>query len=177
MTVEIISWSVSTKVWDRAGIELATPGSAVRHASIARLVTDCAIAARYIFQGGPTFSRGGGVKLLIPYRNPYYLWFSRGGPDPLSPPLDPHLLLVCCVIQSPRPKTCNWVNRKLLGPLEIIWIKTLGQYKIIWIIWNTPASREMTTYITLSNNVFFCIGHLFWLVLYNACIMQAVADI
>ena len=43
-----------------------------------------------IFQGsrgGPTFSRGGGgVQLLIPYRNPYNLWFSRGGPDPLSNP-------------------------------------------------------------------------------------------
>ena len=55
-----------------------------------------------IFQGsrgGPTFSRGvqlfpGGVQLLIPYRNPYILWFSRGGPDPLSPPLDPHLQLL-----------------------------------------------------------------------------------
>ena len=55
-----------------------------------------------IFQGsrgGPTFSRGGGgvqlfpggVQLLIPFRNTYNLWFSRGGPDPLSPPLDPHL--------------------------------------------------------------------------------------
>ena len=42
MTEEIISWSISTKVWDRAGIELATPGSAVRHASVARHVTDCA---------------------------------------------------------------------------------------------------------------------------------------
>ena len=39
---EIISWSISTKVWDRVGIELATPGSAVRHASVARHVTDCA---------------------------------------------------------------------------------------------------------------------------------------
>ena len=29
-------------VWDRAGIELATPGSAVRLASVARHVTDCA---------------------------------------------------------------------------------------------------------------------------------------
>ena len=28
--------------WDRAGIELATPGSAVRLASVARHVTDCA---------------------------------------------------------------------------------------------------------------------------------------
>ena len=42
MTVEIISWSISTKVWDWAGIELATPGSAVRLASVARHVTDCA---------------------------------------------------------------------------------------------------------------------------------------
>ena len=42
MTVEIISWSISTKVWDRVGIELATPGIAVRHASVARHVTDCA---------------------------------------------------------------------------------------------------------------------------------------
>ena len=42
MTVEIISWSISTKVWDRTGIKLATPGSAVRNASVARHVTDCA---------------------------------------------------------------------------------------------------------------------------------------
>ena len=42
MTVEIISQSIFTKVWDRAGIELATPGIAVRHASVARHVTDCA---------------------------------------------------------------------------------------------------------------------------------------
>ena len=42
MTVEIISWSIATKVWYRAGIELATPESAVRHASVARHVTDCA---------------------------------------------------------------------------------------------------------------------------------------
>ena len=33
MAVEIISWSISTKVWDRAGIELTTPGSAVSFAS------------------------------------------------------------------------------------------------------------------------------------------------
>ena len=40
MTVEIIS--ISTKVWDRAGIELATLGSAVRLASVARHGTNCA---------------------------------------------------------------------------------------------------------------------------------------
>ena len=43
MTVEMISGSISTKVWDRAGIELATPGSAVRLTSVARHVTDCAM--------------------------------------------------------------------------------------------------------------------------------------
>ena len=40
MTVEIISWSISTKVWYRAGIELTTPGIVVRHASVARHVTE-----------------------------------------------------------------------------------------------------------------------------------------
>ena len=42
MTVEIISWSISTKVWDRAGFKLATPGSAVSFASVTGHVTDCA---------------------------------------------------------------------------------------------------------------------------------------
>ena len=42
MTVEKNSRSISMKVWDRTGIVLATPGSAVRHASVARHVTDCA---------------------------------------------------------------------------------------------------------------------------------------
>ena len=31
MTIEIISQSISSKVWDRDGITLASPGSAVRH--------------------------------------------------------------------------------------------------------------------------------------------------
>ena len=31
------------KVWDRARIELVTPGSAVRLASVAKHVTDCAM--------------------------------------------------------------------------------------------------------------------------------------
>ena len=36
MTVEIISWSFSTEVWDRPRIKLVTPGSAVSHTSVAR---------------------------------------------------------------------------------------------------------------------------------------------
>ena len=42
MTLEIILSLISTKVWDWTGIELATHGSAVRLASVARHVTDCA---------------------------------------------------------------------------------------------------------------------------------------
>ena len=41
--VEIISRSISTKVWDRAGIKLMTPGFAARHVSAARHVTDSAM--------------------------------------------------------------------------------------------------------------------------------------
>ena len=41
-------------VWDLAGIELATPGSAVRHASVARHVTDCATRSSKYMRGiGP----------------------------------------------------------------------------------------------------------------------------
>ena len=31
------------KVWERAGIKLATPGSVVRRASVARHITECAM--------------------------------------------------------------------------------------------------------------------------------------
>ena len=41
MAIEIIPRSISTKVWDW-GDELVTPGSAVRHISAVRHVTDCA---------------------------------------------------------------------------------------------------------------------------------------
>ena len=43
MTLEIISRSIPMKVWDRAGIELETPGSAVKHASVGRHITNCAM--------------------------------------------------------------------------------------------------------------------------------------
>ena len=42
MTLEMISWPISTKVWDWTKIKLVTPGSAVRHAFVARNVTDWA---------------------------------------------------------------------------------------------------------------------------------------
>ena len=38
MTIKIISWSIATKVWDRARMKFMNPGSAVRHASVDRRV-------------------------------------------------------------------------------------------------------------------------------------------
>ena len=55
------------------------------------------------FQGVQLFP--GGVQLLIPYRNPYNLWFSTGGPDPLPPPLwirtwrSPHSFMVKATVR------------------------------------------------------------------------------
>ena len=46
------------------------------------------------FQGGPTFSRGGGSNCLNPIETHITCDFpggGGGGPDPLFPPLDPHL--------------------------------------------------------------------------------------
>ena len=46
------------------------------------------------FQGGPTFSggRGGGSNCLFPIETHIACDFpGGGGPDPLSPPLDPHM--------------------------------------------------------------------------------------
>ena len=51
MTVAIISLSITTKVWGQAGIELTTPVSAVRLASVARHITDYAT-------GPGTFTNG-----------------------------------------------------------------------------------------------------------------------
>ena len=46
MTVEMISWSISTRVMDQGGIKLEDPGSAVRH------VTDWAISPGRAFSYG-----------------------------------------------------------------------------------------------------------------------------
>ena len=55
------------KVWDRAGIELATPGSAVRHASVARHVTDCATRPGHFFD--MKIKKKMGLKIVRSARN------------------------------------------------------------------------------------------------------------
>ena len=51
MTVEIISWSISTKVWYQAKIKLMSPGSAVRHPSVVRHITDWATRPSTSYMG------------------------------------------------------------------------------------------------------------------------------
>ena len=67
MTVEIISWSISAKVWGRAGIELSAPGPAVRLAYDARHVTDCATRHVQMFNVMPdnSYDPGETVRYLI----------------------------------------------------------------------------------------------------------------
>ena len=76
MTVEIISWSISTKVWDRAEIELATPGSAVSFASVTRHVT------RFVQN-----------KFLISFYNKVFLSILTAFPTPLTN----HAVFIWCV--------------------------------------------------------------------------------
>ena len=67
MTVEFITCSISTKVWDRAGIELATPGSAVRLTSVARHITD--YAARYQLKPGRWIHSGSPALFFLLFNN------------------------------------------------------------------------------------------------------------
>ena len=55
LTVEIILRSISNKVLDQAAIKLGTPGSSVRHASVARHVTDCLRGPIWRFVPAATF--------------------------------------------------------------------------------------------------------------------------
>ena len=91
-----------------------------------------------IFQGegGLTFSRG--VQLLIPYRNPYNLWFSRGSGPPV-PLLDPHLVLAT---EGDRKKErlfqCVIVRGKGILLIHYITFKLKYLYFFFWlfvIIW------------------------------------------
>ena len=82
-------------------------------------------------RGSNIFQGGGGVQLLIPYRNPYNLWFSRGGPDTLSPHLDPHLcdrFIKRCLFQE--TKTISYLTeyqvllrtrRRVNAPIFLMW--------------------------------------------------------
>ena len=78
------------------------------------------------FQGVNLFP--GGVQLLIPDRNPFNLWFSRGGPDPLPPPLwirtwcSPHSFMVKATIHYLIWAWQTLVDRRMYHPFIFIYL-------------------------------------------------------
>ena len=89
-----------------------------------------------------------GVQLLIPYRNPYKLWFSRGGgPDPLSPPLDPHL------IGSDQSAHMRSLIRAFASRLNILWAFatdwiSFGVSKLKRLVWAYTCQNATSLEIT-----------------------------
>ena len=124
MTVEIISWSISTKVWDRAGIELPTPGSAVRLASVARHVTDCATRP-----GSMQRVKSTNCKVNLRF-------FVRDGTHVILFVGPCHLLSCCCIGQL---YTIKWLLSDILGvDWNICWMWNLRRHLLQQFIseWN-----------------------------------------
>ena len=90
MTEEIISRSIATKVWDRTGIELVTPGPGVRHVSVARHVTDCATRSVFFFKcemnrnykDNVPLEVENGIKESCLFKNALYRHFTNGSTLP-----------------------------------------------------------------------------------------------
>ena len=107
----------------------------------------------HFFPGGPTFSRG--VQLLIPYRNPFTLWFSRGGPDTLPPPLwirtwcSPHSFMVKATIHYLIWAWQTLIDRRMYHPFIVIYLIISVYYR------NLRCFNRWQLYILLNNVSYF----------------------
>ena len=119
------------------------------------------------FRGGPTFSRGGGglqlfpggVQLLIPCRNPYNLWFSKGsGPPVPPPPLDPHLVHADHMIP--------WLRAQRRFALKLIGVFTESFGLFIRQL-NYYVSRWTTPMVVTSSSTLQCIFEILLLMTYE----------
>ena len=117
-----------------------------------------------IFQGGGGgsnfFKGGGGVPSGNFYRNPYNLWFSRGGgPEPLSPPLNPHMIACKCKLLCNKFKTeseshtgrcINYIIREI-WLIDVTWLlagrRSLIMVLLLWVLWNV-LSTAISSYHT-----------------------------
>ena len=105
------------------------------------------------FQGVQLFP--GGVQLLIPYRNPYNLWFSRGGPDPL-PPLwirtwcSPHSFMVKATIHYLIWAWQTFIDRRMYHPFIVIYLIISVYYR------NLRCFNRWQLYILFNNVSYFC---------------------
>ena len=110
--------------------------------------------------GGVQLFQGGGGPSGNFYRNPYNLWFSRGGgPEPLSPPLNPHMIACKCKLLFNKFKTeselhtgrcINYIIRKIWR-IDVTWLLA-GRRGLImvlpqWVLWNV-LSTAISSYHT-----------------------------
>ena len=104
------------------------------------------------FQGVQLFP--GGVQLLIPYRNPFNLWFSRGGPDPL-PPLwirtwcSHHSFMVKATIHYLIWAWQTLIDRRMYHPFIVIYLIISVYY------WNLRCFNRWQLYILFNNMSYF----------------------
>ena len=105
------------------------------------------------FQGVQLFP--GGVQLLIPYRNPFNLWFSRGGPDPLPPPLwirtwcSHHSFMVEATIHYLIWAWQTLIDRRMYHPFIVIYLIISVYYR------NLRCFNRWQLYILFNNVSYF----------------------
>ena len=96
----------------------------------------------------------GGVQLLIPYRNPFNLWFSRGGPDPL-PPLwirtwcSSHSFMVKATIHYLIWAWQTLIDRRMYHPFIVIYLIISVYYR------NVRCFNRWQLYILFNNVSYF----------------------
>ena len=97
----------------------------------------------------------GGVQLLIPYRNPFNLRFSRGGPDPLPPPLwirtwcSPHSIMVKATIHYLIWAWQTLIDRRMYHPFIVIYLIISVYYR------NLRCFNRWQLYISFNNVSYF----------------------
>ena len=130
MTVEIISWSISTKVWDRAGIELATPGSAVRHAS--KSVCFQIESNSHLWKTRTSILRQNNYNCHNIYWDPL-IWLVKNG----------HLIALTCISIFNEPGPYSWGAGPFTTEL-LLWYCTM-------LLWREMDSLQLLTlYLALT---------------------------
>ena len=105
------------------------------------------------FQGVQLFP--GGVQLLTPYRNQFNLWFSRGGRDPLPPPLwirtwcSPHSFMVKATIHYLIWAWQTLIDRRMYHPFIVIYLTISVYYR------NLRCFNHWQLYILFNNVSYF----------------------
>ena len=109
------------------------------------------------FQGVQLFP--GGVQLLIPYRNPFNLRFSRGGPDPLPPPLwirtwcRPHSFMVKATIHYLIWAWQTFIDRRMYHPFIVIYLIISVYYRNLRCFNRSEIKPAVSDWSTINQNM------------------------